>query len=165
MDGVFVFEYLIIALSMGILGGRKSKIMGAYLVLSYFASRVVIHLVNPLGLQETLYTVYLIQPFVYVIFFTACYYHCVSLEQKFCVILCSIGFYLAGMLHVFYVPYYTELAMGYSNNFKIELIHNLCLTMIISYKKETYDDKDLKGIIKLFVFVYIWIVLKIWNWG
>lgn len=164
-EGDYGLEYLVVSVAMFLLGDYRSKMIGLYLVLSYYLADIVSDVISPYGVYEVVYTAYLIQPLVYILFFTVCYGYCTTRDQKLCVILCSLGYYSVGGLHIFYIPPYTEYAMFYSESLKLELIHNLCLTMVVSNRKKYYGDKSWVGIFKMFMFIYVWVLLKIWNWG
>ena len=150
-------EYLIISITMYIVGVYRNQMIALWLLLCYYISDAMLALVNPSSLEATLVTYYMLEPFVFLLFFMVCYRYCGNWWEQSAIWIAVVGYYSIGSLHYFYIPWWTEFVMNYGEMFRVEIIHNLCLTIAIECRKEEY------GWARMMILIYVFLVLKLWS--
>ena len=159
-----MYEYIVISIVTFICGDIRTRKTAISLFLSWCVANLVWYWINPISFQDYLYTAHLILPFIFTMFFISCYRHHKTRGKRFCITLCVLSYYLVGVFNIVYVPYFTEVCMQWGENIKIETINNLCFTLIIANTRKYKRTKNIKGFIKIFLFVYACFLIKVWTW-
>lgn len=160
-----MYEYIAISVSTFIFGDIRTRKTAQALLLSWTVAFVTWNIIQPVSFEDILYTAHLILPLIFTMFFISCYRHHKTRGKRFCITLCVLSYYLVGVFNIIYVPYFTEICLRWGEAIKIEAINNLCLTLTLANTLKYKRNENLEGFIKIFVFMYAWLLIKIWTWA